>query len=711
MRSRLLTCVIAQETDIVLVRQRTRKLAGLIGFDTQDQTRITTAVSEIARNALDYGGGGRIEYWLDGNTVPQRFEIVVQDQGRGVSDIEAILSGDYRSETGMGLGIVGARRLMDAFDIATQPGAGTTVRMGKSLARQARALAAKDLKAITQALAEPQGLDALQEIRQQNQEMLIQLEELSKRESELSQLNGELHDTNRGVVALYAELDERADHLRRADELKSRFLSNMSHEFRTPLNSILALSRLLLGRTDGELSAEQEKQVHFIRKAAENLTELVNDLLDLAKVEAGKIVATPSEFTVANLFGALRGMLRPLLVGDAVALLFEDASDIPAMLSDEGKVSQILRNFLSNAIKFTEQGEVRVWAQADPDADTVSFFVRDSGIGIAPGDIETIWQEFGQVSHPLQTKVKGTGLGLPLSRKLAELLGGSVAVESAPGEGSVFSLTVPRVVPQATESSDMDRQWEVEPGRIPILVVEDNDADAFAFARSLSGTRYQVMPARTVAEAKRALDHFSPAAIALDIVLAGEETWRFLIELKQRELTQPIPIIVASTTQEERKARSLGADEYLNKPIDPARLIRALDSATGGHSVTRVLVIDDEEISRYLVRQLLPRGAYALSEANTGLEALRCIRDNRPDVVLLDLNMPGMDGFDLLSRLSASEATSALPAVILTSSHLSLAQRQQLAHASQIVQKSNLTADTLVAAIRKAIGSRKSRPA
>jgi signal transduction histidine kinase/CheY-like chemotaxis protein len=711
MRTRLLTCAIVQETDIVLVRQRTRKLAGLIGFDTQDQTRITTAVSEIARNALDYGGGGRIEYWLDGSAAPQRFEIVIQDEGKGVADIGAILSGAYRSETGMGLGIVGARRLMDEFDIATRPGAGTTVRMGKTLARPARALAAKDLKTIGQALAKQPGLDALQEIRQQNQEMLIQLEELSKREAELIQLNGELHDTNRGVVALYAELDERADHLRRADELKSRFLSNMSHEFRTPLNSILALTRLLLGRVDGELTAEQEKQVQFIRKAAENLTEIVNDLLDLAKVEAGKIVVTPAQFTAANLFGALRGMLRPLLVGDTVALVFEDASDIPPMFTDEGKVSQILRNFLSNAIKFTERGEVRVWAQVESGSDAVSFFVRDTGIGIAPGDIETIWQEFGQVSHALQTKVKGTGLGLPLSRKLAELLGGSVAVESAPGKGSVFSLTVPRVFSQAADSSGMDALWQVEAGRVPILAVEDNDADAFAFARSLAGTRYQVMPARSVAEARRALDHFTPAAIALDIMLASEESWRFLIELKQREPTLDIPVIVASATQEERKARSLGADDYLNKPVDPASLIRALDNMTGRHSVTRVLVIDDEEISRYLVRQLLPRRAYELSEATTGLEALRQIHDNRPDVVLLDLHMPGMDGFDLLGRLSACAATSTLPAVVLTSMQLSHAQRQQLAHASQIVHKSNLTADTLVSAICTAIGLGEARPA
>ena len=265
------------------------------------------------------------------------------------------------------------------------------------------------------------------------------------RQEDLQRVNQELQDTNRGVVALYAELDERADHLRRADELKSKFLSHMSHEFRTPLNSMLALSRLLLAHSDGPLTAEQETQVRFIRKAAENLTELVDDLLDLAKVEAGKIVVVPSPFTVASLFGALRGMLRPLLIGDAVALAFDDPQDVPPLDTDEGKVSQILRNFISNAIKFTEQGEVRVWATADRQADTVSFHVRDTGIGIDPERHRDHLPGVRAGRTSLQGRVKGTGLGLPLAKKLAELLGGRIAVESTPGTGSTFSVTVPRV--------------------------------------------------------------------------------------------------------------------------------------------------------------------------------------------------------------------------------------------------------------------------
>jgi len=706
MRVRILTVALERETDIVLARQRTRKIAGLAGFDTHDQTRVTTALSEIARNAWEYGRGGRVEYWLSGEPL-QALEIVVEDRGSGIADVESILSGAYRSGTGMGLGIVGARRLMDRFEIDTAPGRGTTVRMAKILPRQAAALKKKDMTAFAQSLAEQEPLDPLDEIRRQNQEMMVQLEELSKREQALLHLNQELQDTNRGVVALYAELDERADHLRRADELKSRFLSNMSHEFRTPLNSILALSRLLLSRSDGELTPEQERQIHFMRKSAENLTELVNDLLDLAKVEAGKTVITPVEFTAASLFGALRGMLRPLLVGDAVALIFEDPSDIPELFTDEGKLSQILRNFLSNAIKFTERGEVRIWAEADIEADTVTFAVRDTGIGIAENQMDVIWQEFGQVRNPLQTKVKGTGLGLPLSKKLAELLGGGVAVESELGRGSVFSVTVPRVYLQAPEAGEADIPWQLDPGRVPVLTVEDNPADAFACERALAGSVYQPLPARSIAEAKRALERFTPAAVLLDIVLAGEESWRFLIELKQRPLTEHIPVVVVSSAHDERKARSLGADEYLGKPIEPAMLVQVLGELTGRQSVTKVLAVDDEEVSRYLVRQLLPRGAFALSEASNGVDGLKRAQDEHPDVVLLDLKMPGMDGFEFLDRLAQMSDMRAVPAIILSSMRLGAEDRRRLGRATQIITKSELSADVLVSAIRHAVDGSK----
>ena len=409
MKPSILTLAIHYERDLVLARQRTRQLAALLGFDAQDQTRLATAVSEIARNALTYARRGTIEFGLEGSTAPQVFAVRVTDEGPGIPNLATILAGRYRSATGMGLGLIGARRLMDFFHVETTPGQGTRVDLKKSLPPRVGLIGSRQLGEIVQALSAPNPDDPLDEVQRQNQELLRALNELARRQDELTALNRELEDTNRGVVALYAELDEKADHLRRADELKSRFLSNMSHEFRTPLNSILALSRLLLDRLDGPLTDEQVKQISFVRKAAQDLFELINDLLDLAKVEAGKVVVRPGEFDVEHLFGALRGMLRPLLVHRSLNLVFEDTSGLPTLLTDESKVSQILRNFISNALKFTEQGEIRVTARLSDDGDSVVFSVRDTGIGIAADDQERIFEEFAHLDNYLQRRARGTG--------------------------------------------------------------------------------------------------------------------------------------------------------------------------------------------------------------------------------------------------------------------------------------------------------------
>ncbi len=482
MAGTILTLAIASERDILAARQRARQIARLLEFEPQDQTRISTAVSEIARNAFNYAGGGRVEYSIEGYTSPQLFIIRIKDKGPGVRDLENILEGRYRSSTGMGMGILGARRLMDQFQIESVPGVGTTVWLKKLLPPRTRVWKAQDLAGLAGMLAAEGPQDAFQELQHQNQELLNALEEIRTRQLELTRLNRELEDTNRGVVALYAELDEKADHLRRADELKSRFLSNMSHEFRSPLNSILALSGLLLDRSDGELSPDQELQAQYIRKAAHDLLDLVNDLLDLAKVEAGKVEARPLDFRVADLFAALRGMLRPLLVNQSVDLVFEDVDHIPAMFSDEGKISQILRNFISNALKFTERGEVRVSAALAED--NIVFSVADTGIGIAPQDQQRIFQDFAQVDNPIQRRVKGTGLGLPLSKKLANLLGGEVRVESQPGIGSTFSVQLPLRLEAkvelslSSESALMAAAADTE--GLPVLVLEEqsgNDDD------------------------------------------------------------------------------------------------------------------------------------------------------------------------------------------------------------------------------------------
>jgi signal transduction histidine kinase len=275
--------------------------------------------------------------------------------------------------------------------------------------------------------------------------------ELAARSSELDALRAELEETNQGVLALYAELDVQADELRHTTELKSRFLAYMSHEFRTPIGSILSIARLLIDHVDGPLTEEQDTQVRFIQSSAQEFSDMVDDLLDLAKVEAGRVDISPAWFEMVDLFSALRGMFKPVLTNPDVQLIFEEPQGVPALFNDDRKLAQILRNFVSNALKFTQKGEIRVSARRNED-DTVTFAVVDTGIGIDAEFHHAIFQDFVQVDSPVQQRLRGTGLGLSLSKRLAELLGGSVALQSELGVGSTFSVSLPLRLPMADDS-------------------------------------------------------------------------------------------------------------------------------------------------------------------------------------------------------------------------------------------------------------------
>jgi signal transduction histidine kinase len=579
--NRLLTVKIAREEDVVTARQRARQVADALGFDEHDQTRVATAVSEIARNAFRYAGGGAVEFGLDVEN--GLLTAVVSDRGPGIPHIDDVLAGTYRSGTGMGLGIIGSRRVMDYFDIVSKRD-GTVVTMSKHMPRRQSPPTRADVARIGERLASEQPRPALDEIQRQNHELLSALDQLRVRQEELALLNNELQDTNRGVLALYAELDEKAEHLRRADEMKSKFLSNITHEFQTPLNSILALTRLLMDRADGELTPEQERQVNFIREAAGDLSELVHDLLDIAKVEAGKVTVRLAEFRATDLFGALRGLLRPLQTNASVALIFEPVDDLPVLYTDEAKVSQILRNYISNALKFTEVGEVRVSGARE--TDEIVFRVTDTGIGIAEADQARLFNEFGQVPNRLQAQVRGTGLGLSLSKRLAELLGGTVGVESQLAVGSTFWLRLPITVARLETEASTER------------------------------------PAATV--------------------------------------SSPAPI---------------------------------------------VLVVDDEQASRYVLRRYLTAAGCRVIEASGGREGLARANAEKPDVVVLDLMMPDMLGTEVLARLKREPATARIPVIIATSQAMDDAERARLTtHAAALLPKSRIGGDTGEADIRAALG-------
>jgi signal transduction histidine kinase len=546
---------IKADADLVIIRQCARTLSDALEFDRLDQTRIATAVSEIARNAFLYAGGGEVEFSLNGETQPQTFTIRVADSGPGIADLDAIFTGQHRSQHGLGLGMAGAQRLMDHFDVTTAPGRGTAVTMGKALPN-AGAWTAQRLPDVTGTLAANAPPDILGAVREQNLELMQALDEIRTRQNEAAQLNKELGDTNRGVVALYAELEEHAEHMREASELKSRFLAHMSHEFRTPLNSILALSRMLLDKLDGELNAEQERQVGYIRRSAESLLELVNDLLDLSKVQAGKVEVKPHRFNVPDLFSGLRGALKPLQGNPAVELSFDPGEDVPELFTDEGKLAQILRNLISNALKFTEAGQVHVAATYDARNGEVVFSVRDTGIGIAPADQARIFEEFAQVETRLHGSVKGTGLGLPLSRNLAILLGGTILVESVPGQGSVFRLIVP------AQFRDLKGGSGASPAsRIRVLLIDDDEAARYV-TRQLIAADPQFTPieADNGRDGVRLAREEQPAVIVLDLLMPEMDGFAVLRDLQADSATRFIPVVVAT---------SLPIDRSLKEKLPP----------------------------------------------------------------------------------------------------------------------------------------------
>jgi signal transduction histidine kinase/CheY-like chemotaxis protein len=547
--------------------------------------------------------------------------------------------------------------------------------------------------------------EGLSELASLHRETERQQRELLRRNEELVRLNHELEDAARGMVALHAEVDEKNDSLRRLAEVKSRVVSNVSHEFRTPLNSIIGLSKMMLGEVDGPLTAEQQKQLGFIRGSAESLAELVNDLLDLSKIEAGRVALRPGRFTADKLFGALRGMMRPLLADDDVDLRFETAAQTPLLDTDEGKVSQILKNFISNAAKFTEHGSIVVSAKPIGH-DRVRFSVADTGVGIAEADQERVFEEFNQIENRLQRRTKGTGLGLSISRHLAGILGGRVGVESKLGAGSTFFLEIPAVHAEVEAMATLvDASKVLDPGRAPVLVVEDDRQTLFLYERYLRHAGFQVIPARTVDDARVALKHVRPAAVVLDIMLEGETTWRFLSDLKSDPATSAIPALVVTVTNREAKARALGADEFFVKPIDEAWLVKKLaDLARRTGPISTVLVIDDDEVARYMLRRALAGTSYRVLEAPDGAVGVRLARTAAPQVIFLDLVMPGMGAFDVIDELKLDPRTRNIPIIIHSSKTLADEERLRLeADAASILPKHSLSREVALARIREAL--------
>ena len=518
-------------------------------------------------------------------------------------------------------------------------------------------------------------------------------------QDELGTLAANLNRMNEELGRLYHQLEA-------ANRHKSEFLASMSHELRTPLNAIIGFSEVLIDRLFGDLGAKQEEYLKNILDSGRHLLSLINDILDLSKVEAGRMELELDHFSLAETLENGLTMIRERAGRHGIALHLDRDPTVDIIEADERKVKQILFNLLSNAVKFTPDGG-QVGITAGMDHEEVQVTVWDTGTGIAPDDQERIFEEFRQVGGADGQTREGTGLGLALARRFVELHSGRIWVESAIGRGSRFTFTLPvRVAPQP-ETALARTEFPVvglAHGGPLVLVVEDDPQAAELLTLSLEGAGCRVEAARDGEEGFSKARQFHPALITLDLLLPKVDGWELLVRLKGEPETRDIPVVIVSIVDQPGKGFALGAADYLLKPVSREDLLHALQrlNLTGRRrEVTTILTIDDDPLAVELLEAILTGEEFRVLKAYSGEEGLSAARQEAPALIILDLLMPGVDGFAVVERLRADPTTAAIPIVILTSKNLTLHEKERLSgEITYLARKSEFSRTGFVELVR-----------
>jgi signal transduction histidine kinase/DNA-binding response OmpR family regulator len=513
---------------------------------------------------------------------------------------------------------------------------------------------------------------------------------------------------------LIVQLEETNAALKEANQHKSIFLANMSHELRTPLNAIIGFSELLADDRDGHF--DEATRVRFLKQilgSGKHLLALINDILDLSKVEAGQMELRLSVVSIPEIVDQVARIVEPLLTQKSIQLATttDGAGEI---IADAGKVKQMLLNLVSNSIKFTpDSGTVRI--DATRRGDFAEIAVTDTGIGIAESDQREIFREFHQVDQGPGRQHEGTGLGLALTKRFASLHGGDVTVRSEVNKGSVFTLRLPTRAAEArphevAQTVDQVHANGHSAGPL-VLVVEDDPAASELLTRHLAEAGYGTVVARTGKDAVAKARELQPAAITLDIILPDLDGWEVITRLKSDAATSGIPVIVVSIVDNRELGLALGAIDYFVKPVDGkeliARLNRLAASGRNGKEKVSVLIVDDEAANRTWMTKTLEPAGFDVIAASGGREAIRIAKSEKPDLVLLDLMMPEVTGFDVVEALRSEEATRETPIMVLTAMHLSEEDRRQLnGRVSQILSRGSLGSSDIVALLRRVVAHR-----
>ncbi len=521
-----------------------------------------------------------------------------------------------------------------------------------------------------------------------------QEEEVSGRTRELTRINEELI-----AAKNHAELASRA---------KSEFLANMSHELRTPLNAIIGYSELLQEEADeqGEVVPDLKK----INSAGKHLLGLINDILDLSKIEAGKTQLYVENFEIRHMVEEVLHTIQPTAFSKSNTITVDCSSDLGWMDGDLVKIRQILLNLLSNACKFTENGSI--WIEATrrqgEAGDEIVFWVRDTGIGMTSEQIGSLFQPFQQADASTTRKYGGTGLGLAISQRFCRIMGGDITVESRPGEGTAFTCRFPANQTPSTQPQIPAAQGSVvrpeKADQRTVLIVDDDPVARDLITRFLTREGFTVVSSGQGSEVIALAKQYRPIAITLDVLMENTCGWDVLSELKADPEVADIPVVMVSIIDDKNRGFTLGASDYLTKPVHPDRLMAILRKFRPDGCPGSVLIIEDDEPSRELLRRLLERDGWEADEAPNALIGLEKVAEAIPSLILLDLMMPEMDGFEFVSRLRANERYRSIPIVVLTAMTLTPEEKKQLSeHVTKIAYKASTSWTALISELAKIV--------
>ncbi len=522
------------------------------------------------------------------------------------------------------------------------------------------------------------------------------------------QMSGAYQTLEEKVSQRTQELQNANQELARANKLKSEFLANVSHELRTPLSAIIGFSQILLDQIDGPLNEEQHQDIQQVNRSGQSLLNLINQILDLSKIEAGKMELSAERLELAGLVNSVLDSIRPLAEQKGLRIETRFPLSLPAVEADPVRLKQILINLLSNAVKFTDRGHIEVFAQ--PSGRMVRIAVKDTGIGISGDSQKVIFEEFVQGDGSSTRRHGGTGLGLSIVRKLVEMHGGAITVVSEPGQGSTFMFTLPAwasgtvaALPPARPRR-AHRPSQGLPGNV-ILVVDDDASVRQLIARHLEQEGWKTVQASNAADAVQLAHECRPVLMTLDVMMPDASGWWVLEKLREDPETAGLPVLVVTIIEDQRLMLALGASDYLAKPYDRAALVEKVHHLLPQLNGKRVLVVDDDPEARILLAKILGEEGARVELASDGNQAMLSVTQTPPDLVLLDLMMPGMSGFEIVARMRALPVTAQVPVIIVSAKELSAEDILTLdGHIQRFIAKGTIDPEGLTAAVRQVLG-------